>query len=67
MQNELVAELFSKYQALKRGEVYVNGDESLVCKYELPLLRQYWCSDGRVPDRKLWRVRRVMENILEKM
>jgi len=65
MQNNLVAELFSKYQALKRGEVYVNGDgKSLVCKYELPLLRQYWCfhlSESRVPMAKMILYRRLMD------
>jgi len=67
MQNELVADLFSKYQALKRGEIYVNGDgKSLICKHELLFLRQYWCSDERVSDDRLWRVRGVMMNILEK-
>lgn len=69
MQNKLVADLFSKYQAVRRGEVYVNGDgKGLVCKYELPLLRQYWCfhlSESRVPMTKLILSRRLME-ILEK-
>ena len=65
MQNELVADLFSKYQAVRRGEIYENGDgKDSVCKYELPLLRQYWCfhlSESRVPMAKLILYRRLMD------
>ena len=59
MQNELVADLFSKYQAVRRGEIYEHDDvDDGVCKYELLVLRQYW--DGnRIPMR-------LMERILKK-
>ncbi len=59
MQNELVADLFSKYQAVRRGEIYKQDDvDDGVCKYELLVLRQYW--DGnRIPMR-------LMERILKK-
>jgi len=68
MQNELVVDLFSKYHAVGRGEIYVNDDvDDGVCKYELSLLRQYWCFTDMIPERRLVRVRRVMENILEKV
>ena len=59
MQNKLVADLFSKYQAVRRGEIYEQDDvDDGVCKYELLVLRQYW--DGnRIPMR-------LMERILKK-
>ena len=67
MQNELVADLFSKYQALKRGEVYVNGDgKSLICKHELLFLRQYWCSDERVSDVRLVKVMVKIKEAMER-
>jgi len=61
MENELVAELFSKYHAVMRGEIYVNDDvddEDMVCKYELLVLEHYWDLDipDMIPDRRVMEI-----------